>query len=244
MLKLISYDFRRSRDRILAVLVIMILFQIGVWLSSGTTIEETVSIHLIVYFVVGTIFLFFAAFSYNRNLKSYPRRLIPVNAIYTVLSPLLLYWLLLLSLLLIGLIHLGLYVLVYSADFLPANFWPVVIRSTLQCTWSAGLILLMVMFACTVARSIPLKGKVWITLAVLFAIENGVAYLEKLLFNNYFIGLDNAFRFEITKASDLSSGLELVYTGSDLIGVLVFEAGVAVLLVYAMTLLIRTRTEI
>lgn len=244
MLKLISYDFRRSRDRILAVLVIMILFQIGVWLSSGTTIEETVSIHLIVYFVVGTIFLFFAAFSYNSNLKSYSRRLIPVNAIYTVLSPLLLYWLLLVSLLLIGLIHLGLYVLLYSVDFMPANFWPVAAYSALQCTWSAGLILLMVMFACTVARSIPLKGKVWITLAVVAVLENGVAYLEKLLFNNYFVGLDNAFRFEVIKASELPSGIELVYTGSDLIGVLTFEAGVAVLLVYAMILMIRKRTEI
>ncbi|WP_342566026.1 hypothetical protein NST84_13320 [Paenibacillus sp. FSL R7-0345] len=243
MLKLIAYDFRRGRDRILAAFVIMVLFQIGVWVSSGTTIEETVSIHLIIYFILGIIFLFFAAFSYNRNLKSYQRRLIPVKTIYTVLSPLLLYWLLLLCLLVTGLIHLGLYVLVYSADFIPANFWPVAARSALQCTWSAGFILLMVMFASTLARSIPLKGKVWITLAVLFILENGVAYLEKLLFNNYFIGIDNAFRFEVVKASELPGSLELVYVGSNL-WALVFEVVVAVLLVYTMTVLIKKRTEI
>ncbi|MBY0011241.1 hypothetical protein [Paenibacillus typhae] len=243
MLKLIAYDFRRSRDRILAAFVIMAVFQIGVWFSSGTTVKETVSIHFIIYFILGIVFLFFAVFSYTRNLKSYPRRLIPVKTIYTVLSPLLLYWLLLLSLLLTAMIHLGLYVLLYSADFLPGNFWPVAARSVLQCTWSAGLVLLMIMFACTVARSLPMKGKVWITLAVLFAIENGVAYLEKVLFNNYFIGIDDAFRFEVVKASELPSGLELVYVGSNP-WALVFEAGVAVILVYAMTLLIKKRTDI
>lgn len=159
MLKLIRYDFRRSRDRILAALVIMVLFHIGVWLSSDSSVNDTVSAHLVAYFSIGVVFLFFTAFSYNRNLKSYQRQLLPVKALYTVLSPLLLYWLLLVCLLIIGLMHLGLYILFYSADLLPANFWSVSARSALQCTWSAGFVLLMIMFASTVARSIPFRKR-------------------------------------------------------------------------------------
>lgn len=243
MLKLISYDFRRSRDRILAAFVILILFHIGIWVSSGTTNDDVLSGHLITYFAFYIVFLFIAVFNYNRNLKSYPRRLLPVNTLYTVMSPLILYWLLLLTLLLIGLIHLGLYVLVYSADFMPGDFWTVASRSALQCTWSAGLVLLMTMFACTVARSIRVRGKVWIGIAVLVALQNGVAYLEEKLFSSYFIGIDNAFRFEVLKASDMPSGLKLNYVGSNL-WALVYEAVVAVLLICAMTVLVKKRVEV
>lgn len=243
MLKLIRYDFRRSRDRILAAFVIMILIHIGIWVSSGTTSNDVISGHLITYFTIGIVLLFITVFNYNRNLRSYQRRLLPVNTLYTVLSPLLLYWLLLLTLLLIGLIHLGLYVLFYSADFLPGNFWTVASRSALQCTWSAGFVLLMIMFACTVARSLRVRGKIWIGIAVLVALQNGVGYLEEKLFNSYFIGIDNAFRFEVLDASEVPSGLKLNYVGSNLWPVM-FEVAVAVLLIYATTVLVRKRTDL
>ncbi|WP_054940398.1 hypothetical protein [Paenibacillus ihuae] len=243
MLKLIRYDFRRSRDRILAALVIMVLLHIGIWVSSDTTSKDIISMHLITYFVIGIVFLFITVFNYNRNLKSYQRRLLPVNTLFTVLSPLLLYWLLLLVVLLIGLLHLGLYVLLYSADFMPGNFWTVASRSALQCIWSAGFVLLMIMFACTVARSIRVRGKIWIGIAVLVALQNGVAYLEERMFKSYFRGIDNAFRFEVIKASDVPSGLMLNYVGYNL-WPLVFEAVIAALLIYAMTILVRKRTEL
>ncbi|WP_042199968.1 hypothetical protein [Paenibacillus camerounensis] len=243
MLKLIRYDFRRSRDRILAAMVILVLFHIGIWLSSDSSVSDTVSAHLVAYFSIGAVFLFFASFNYNRNLKSYQRQLLPVKALYTVLSPLLLYWLLLVCLLIIGLLQLGLYILFYSADFLPANFWTVAARSVLQCTWSAGFVLLMIMFASTVARSIPLNKKIWVTLIIVFGLQSAVGYLEELLFSNYFMGIDSAFRFEIVKASDIPSGLEMLYAGSGP-WPFFFEAGIALLLIYGMTVLIQKKTEV
>lgn len=243
MLKLIRYDFRCSRDRILAAFVIMILIHTGIWVSSGTTSNDILSGHLITYFVVGIVLLFVTVFNYNRNLKSYQRRLLPVNTLYTVLSPLLLYWMLLLTLLLIGLIHLGLYILLYSADFLPGNFWTVALRSALQCIWSAGFVLIMILFACTVARSLRVRGKIWIGIALLVVLQNGVAYLEQLMFKSYFLGIDNAFRFEVIKASDVPSGLKLNYVGSNIWPV-IFEVTIAGLLIYATNILVKKRTEL
>ncbi|WP_310833038.1 hypothetical protein [Paenibacillus pedocola] len=243
MLKLIRYDFRRSRDRILAAFVIMILIHTGIWVSSGTTSNDILSGHLLTYFSIGAAFLFITVINYNRNLKSYARRLLPVNTLYTVLSPLLQFWMLLLTLMLIGLIHLGLYILFYSADFLPGNFWSVALRSALQCTWTAGLVLLMTIFACTVARSLKVRGKIWIGIAVLAGLQNGVAYLEQLLFKSYFLGIGNAFQFEVLKASDVPSGLKLNYVGSNVWPV-IFEVAIAGLLIYATTVLVKRRTDL
>lgn len=74
----------------------------------------------------------------------------------------------------------------------------------------------------------------------MFGLQSAVGYLEERLFSNYFIGIDNAFRFEIVKASDIPGGLEMLYAGSSL-WPLVFEAGIAVLLIYVMTKLIQKK---
>jgi hypothetical protein len=244
MLKLLKYDLRRRRERILVFIVIALLIQAGMWISSAVMNVELVSLNLAVYCILTIALIFIAVFSYFRNLKSYQRRLLPVTALQTVLSPLLLALLLILVVILLGLVHLGIYWLLYPMDFLPGNILSVGLRCLLQSIWSSGVMMIMVMFSITAALSLRFKWRIWIGIAILTLLQNGIAYLEKILFDSYFIGLDNAFNFEINEGTLQSgSGLTIKYLATNQWSIL-FELAVACILIYGMVVLVKKRMEV
>ncbi|AIQ18048.1 hypothetical protein H70357_16200 [Paenibacillus sp. FSL H7-0357] len=242
MLKLIKYDFRRSRDRILAYFVIAILVHAATWYWNRHMGVQLVAINLTTYVVVGISLLLTSAITFGRNLKSYHRRLLPVSSLYTILSPLLLCWTLLLSVVIIATLHLGIYILVYSADFLPGNFWPVALNCILQLIWFSGLMLISIMFAITVANSVRVRGKIWIIIAVLVVLQNGLSYLEQLMFKSSLAGVESMFEFDVLDADSVRSGITFSYPVLNYWPML-FEAAVAVILIYAMNVLLKRRVE-
>lgn len=244
MLKLLKYDLKRRKERILVFIVIALLAQAGLWISSAKIDTDLASMNLVIYCILGIAMIFIAVTGYFRNLKSYQRRLLPVTALQTVLSPMLLALLLIGVVILLGLAHLGIYRLLYTMDFLPGNLLTVGFRALLQSVWSILFLMVMVMFSFTVAWSLRLKGRIWIGVALLFLLENGMGYLEKLLFDTYFSGLDNAFKFEIYP--------ERLQSGSDFTinylpfnqAALLFEVAAVCLMIYGMVALVRRRIEV
>lgn len=244
MLKLLKYDLRRRRERILVFIVIALLVQPAIWISSTKVNEQLVSLNLVTYMLLAMALVFIAVFSYFRNLKSYQRRLIPVTALQTVMSPLLFALLLILAVIALGLVHFGIYQLIYPLDFLPDNIVSVGLRCLLQFIWSAGFLMIMVMFSITVALSLRFKWRVWIGIAILTLLQNGVAYLEKLMFDSYFIGLDNVFNFEIYESNlRPDSGITIRYLSTNQ-WPLLLEFVVAFILIYSMVVMVKKRIEV
>lgn len=239
MLKLLKYDLRRRRERILVFIVIALLVQPAIWISSTKVNEQLISLNLVIYFILALALVFIAVFSYFRNLKSYQRRLIPVTALQTVMSPLLFALLLILTVIALGLVHFGIYQLIYPLDFLPDNIVSVGLRCLLQFMWSVGFMMIMVMFSITVALSFRFKGRVWIGIVILTLLQNGIAYLEKFMFNSYFIGLDNTFNFEIYENNlRPDSGVTIRYLSTNQ-WPLLFEFVVAIILIYSMVVMVK-----
>ncbi|AIQ41343.1 hypothetical protein MKX70_23540 [Paenibacillus sp. FSL R7-0312] len=244
MLKLLKYDLRRRRERILVFIVIALLVQPAIWISSTKVNEQLVSLNLVIYFILALALVFIAVFSYFRNLKSYQRRLIPVTALQTVMSPLLFALLLILTVIALGLVHFSIYQLIYPLDFLPDNIVSVGLRCLLQFMWSAGFMMIMVMFSITVALSLRFKWRIWVGIVILTLLQNGIAYLEKLMFNSYFIGLDNTFNFEVYESNlRPESGVTIRYLSTNQ-WPLVLEFVVAFILIYSMVVMVKKRIEV
>ncbi|WP_238655146.1 hypothetical protein [Paenibacillus piscarius] len=244
MLKLLKYDLRRRRERILVFSAIAILIQPALWISNPRVDMKLLTLNLTVYMVLAVAFLLVAAFSYIRNLRSYQRRLLPVSALQTVLSPLLLALFLLVIVVALIVIHLGIYRLFDPLEFLPDDLWSAGVSMAVQFTWSAGIMMIMSMFSITAALSLHSKWRIWIGVAILFILQNGVAFVENTMFDIYFVGVDRTFNFEMYNYQMRpDSGLTIRYM-SDNPGPLLFETAIACLLVYGMVQMVKQRIEL
>ncbi|MEK3793835.1 hypothetical protein MKX42_19050 [Paenibacillus sp. FSL R7-0204] len=244
MLKLLKYDLKRRQERILVFIVIALLAQAGLWIYSAKMDVDLVTLNLAVYCILAIAMIFIAVTGYFRNLKSYQRRLLPVTAQQTVLSPMLLALLLTGVVILLGLGHLGIYKLLYTMDFLPGNLLTVGFRVLLQSVWSILFLMVMVMFSFTVAYSLRMRLRVWVGIALLALLQNGIGYLEKVLFDTNFIGLDSPFNFKIYPVSPQSgSDFTIKYLPVNQ-GALLFEVAVVCLMIYGMVTLVRRRIEV
>lgn len=241
MLRLIKYDFRRSRDRILAFFVIMLLAQAAIWISNGRIGTGLFIAHIFVYLGFEVAVMILSAITYSRNLKAYHRRLLPVNSINQVLSPLVLCWMMLIIITLVAALHLRI-IFLYSQDVLPGNFWSVIVRSMLILIWSAGFALVLIMFSITTAASLRVKGRIWVGVATLVVLQNGLEYLMNLLFKSYSLSLDQMFEFDVYESAAAPSGNTLFVADLNFWPFL-FEAGVMILLIYTMNLLVKNRVE-
>lgn len=241
MLKLVKFDFRRNQDQILAVFVITILLQIGIKFTISSD-QELFMMNIVAYILAGMVLLFFALRTFDQNLRFYNRKLLPVPILYTVLSPLLLFLGLLLGVFIVGYIHLGIYIMLYTDSFLPANFWSISSYALLLIFWSSLFAMLFVMFSITVARSVRMKGSVWIGLATFFVIQNVFSFIENWLFGYTVSTMEEMFQFKVTGEPITSNKIEISKHLNVLMPVL-FEAAVAFILIVVMIKLIKNRVE-
>ncbi|WP_313641975.1 hypothetical protein MHH52_12355 [Paenibacillus sp. FSL K6-0276] len=242
MLKLVKYDFRRDRDKFLAVFVITVILQfvIGFTINSD---QDMFMMNIITYVVAGVVLLFLTLRTFNQNLSLYNRRLVPIPVLYMALSPLLLFLGLLLGLFIVAYIQLGVYIMMFSTSFLPVNFWSVSTYAVLIIFWTSAFTMLLVMFSITVARSVRVKGRVWIGLAAFFVIQYIISFLETWMFDHKNIPLESAFRFEVTDGAANLNEIEISQYFLGLLPIL-FEATIDVILLFVIIKLITRRVEL
>ena len=239
MLKLVKYDFRRNRDKILAVFVVTILVQIWIGFVNFKD-QEMFSLNAVVYVLAVLIVYVFALRTYVHNLKSYNRRLLPIKTLYTVLSPMVLFFVLLLGVVVMVLIHLGVYAMMYSTSYLPTSFWKGASFSVVLLFWLTGFSILLVMFSITVALSIPFKGRVWIGIVTCFILQYVISFLEEWIFEGSMS--NNALRVGLIDESTFRSMSSLSREAS-IIWPTLFEAFIALIMLYGIVKLVKKRVE-
>jgi len=245
MLKLVKYDFRRNRDQIWVSFGLLILLQLGIWISaelSNWTREAMLVSNVTSYIIVGVVILVQACRTYTYNLKAYHRRLLPLKEVYTVLSPLLLNLFLLAGLAALAAVHLGLYDL-FGGEWIPANLWPAAFTVGFLLLWTACFQFILLMLAITVACSLRIKGRIWIGIATLFLLQNGIDALGRWIFGEVSYTLDNVLQFHVTAEGSLSNGGMTVSGAVFPVWATVYETVLAVVLIYVITVLIKKRVE-
>ncbi len=103
--------------------------------------------------------------------------------------------------------------------------------------------MLLVMFSITVARSVRVKGRVWIGLAAFFVIQYIISFLETWMFDHKNIPLESAFRFEVTDGAANLNEIEISQYFLGLLPIL-FEATIDVILLFVIIKLITRRVEL
>lgn len=239
MLRLLKYDFRRDQDKFLSVYIITIIAHVGITILTDI---DRLSLSIITYVIAAMVLLIMTVQSFARNLNSYNRGLLPLPGMYKVFSPILLYLILLLGIILLAFVHLLGYLLLYSTSVLPENFWSVAALSLFQLYWSAIFLMIVLMFSITVAKSLRFKGRVWVGIATAYLLQNGLSFIEQLIFPNYLNSIQN-FQFEVIKATDVPSGLRVSNDQFNIFPVL-FEAAVLVILVIMIIKLVKNRVDL
>ncbi|WP_410511448.1 hypothetical protein PaeBR_15325 [Paenibacillus sp. BR2-3] len=246
MLKLVKYDLRRNRDKIWGALVVLLLVQSGIWISAEVSDwdrEAMFIMNIASYTIGGVVLLVQACITYDYNLKSYHRRLLPLKSVYTVLSPLLTYLFMLLGVIALAALHLGLYMLLDSRG-IPEDFGSVAAAGLIQLLWSACFVMLILMLSITIARSLRFRAGVWIGIATFIVVQNGFAWLELALFGSSINSLDSAFQIKLTgKVPTSDGGMAVAFQDLFKIGPMLFEAGFAAVMLYVITVLVKRRVE-
>ncbi|WP_150268273.1 hypothetical protein [Paenibacillus tepidiphilus] len=242
MLKLLKYDFRRERDRILAMFAVALLVQLGLWISRAKLDDELLALNTMIYVALGIGMIVTAVRIYLYNLKAYHRQLLPERTLWKLLSPLLLLWMLLLAVELVAVLHVAMYVQIYTTDFFPSNvsaMGPVILFSVL---WTCGFLLIMLMLVIAVVGSLRVRGKVWIGILMAVGLQNGYAYLENWLFGPYSLRIDQILNMEYVPAQS-SPVKYLAPSALPSIWPLLFELATAGLMLWAIHYLVKNKLE-
>ncbi|MDQ0195656.1 hypothetical protein [Paenibacillus wynnii] len=245
MLRLVKYDLRRNRDQIWIAFVVLILAQLGIWISAGVSNwdnEAMFILYILSYFIMGTILTVQACRTFNYNLKAYHRRLLPLKSVFTVLSPLLMYLILILGVTALAAIHLGLY-MVLDPEVIPTYTWLALIVGLFQLLWTASFMLIMLMLGITVARSLRFKGRVWIGIAVFILALNGFSLMENWLIGEGNNSFSNALQFQMTEQGTVSEGGIGVTLDIYMLSSVLVEVCIALIVIYIITRLINRRVE-
>lgn len=246
MLKLLKYDFRRYRDQIIGLFGVTLLLQVIIWGAGAYYHWDKAAVYILqalAYLGAGAFITIHSCRTYDTNLKSYGRRLLPVRPIYMVLSPLLMIVLLAIGLLVIIFLHVMLYLRSVTIEF-PVDFstFVAVCFFNVLLTIVVGMVLLL--FSITVANSLTSRGKIWIGILTFFAFTLVMNYIEGLLFPEagkwmefsitYYSGTNNTI---------LPDNIRNVSEAFDL-GPALFEIAVCALLVAGSARLLKKRVEL
>lgn len=244
MLKLLKYDFRRSRDQILGLFVVTLLLQVGTWISAAMDMEDLLVLNVVVYSIAGCILVYTAIRTFERNTRVYHRRLLPVKPLQSVLSPLLLCWLLLLGMTVMALAHFGLYNWAYpdAFDFLPEHLWPIAAGVLLQILWSVTSVMILVMFSITAARCFRVRGRMWIGLIIFVVMDNLLSFVMRLIFGGQSNFIDNTFQTGIVINRNVPGNLTLSQVEITW-GPALLQLIIAAVLIYLITLLSTKKIE-
>jgi|GEM_PF-6520812 Predicted ABC-type transport system involved in lysophospholipase L1 biosynthesis, permease component len=245
LLKLVKYDWKRNSGFLLIVGSLFILAGAGITVYGGIESLDKDLIYVLtflVYLAITVAVCVTACRTYERNLRYFNRRLLPLPALYTVLSPLLLGVAALVVIGVVGVLHLYALGAVLDTVHLRVSdvvgdkgFWAMLL--------SSALFIIYIFFCITVAKVFAGKKGSWIGAALFIALQLLFQWLENQLFPNMNVSTDQFFEtvsVRITDAGDpADTALHIQASFPNFWGPLIFEVVVIVGLIYAMTYLIN-----
>ncbi|MCR2803812.1 hypothetical protein [Paenibacillus soyae] len=190
MIKLLKYDWKRNATAITAMFCILIAVQIGfsvfAWYRDyDPTVQYVISSML--YAFCGFLAFIAACMTFNANLKSYSRRLLPLPSLYTVLSCFVL--LLATHAVLAGLyfLHDWIYRLLFDIETLSAlaaEHLTIIHALSILLAYVFGLAstTIVIFFGVAIARMFEGKLGIFLGIAACIAIYSLVGWLGEILF--------------------------------------------------------------
>ncbi|MGG6313019.1 hypothetical protein [Paenibacillus macerans] len=250
MMKLLKYDLKRNANTFLGLAAVLVIVQglISVFGNLRHWEEGAIlALSVILYASSAIIMIVLVCKTFGQNIKAYHRRLLPVTPVWSIVSSLLFSWIVALAIAVIIAAHAFLYLRFAG---IPVNFdWgPVGIKDwilvALGALWLYTLLIITIFMAMTIGASVSVNGKAgtWVGIIAFFVIQNGMSWLESLIFGNN----DPA----IMKFAVFHVGLEEVDAGTPVgasilsLGPFLFELVLAALMFYAITYLLRKKVEI
>ena len=200
MLKLFKYNWLRNSTIFYATITVLLLLQVALILSDNWwEVHDAVIFGLSIFaFVIGALVLFTQiCITYNNNLKSYTRRLLPVppmkeigalvllQMIYVVIMTALIALVNVILLPKISFVDMD---LIYSFFDRPS----LVIYTFVYELWAAASMLVFIMLAIAIAACFKTKNRVWIGIVAFIIMVGITGYISELLFG-----------------ADVNSGIEL-----------------------------------
>ncbi|GLX68227.1 hypothetical protein [Paenibacillus glycanilyticus] len=246
LLKLVKYDWKRNAGMLLVLGTLFLLAE------AALTVYSKIK-HLDIEFIYVLSFVFYVAVTvmvcvttcrtYERNLRYFNRRLLPLPAVYTILSPMLLGLAGLVVIGAVGVLHLVAIGMMWDSGILRISdvladrgFWSMLVASTM---------FMMIIFLCiTVSKIFTGKKGIWIGVALFMALQFAFDWLEKLLFPDTAVTTDQFFESvneRITEGTD--AVVHVRSTVPNFWGPLVFEIIAISVLVYATAYLINRRLQ-
>ncbi|MCM3626483.1 hypothetical protein M3194_03750 [Paenibacillus glycanilyticus] len=246
LLKLVKYDWKRNAGFLLIVGTLFVLAGAGVTVYSEIKNLEKDLIYVftfLIYLAISITLCVTVCRTYERNLRYFNRRLLPLPALYTVLSPLLLGVAGLVVIGMIGALHLialgavvgnvHLRVIDVLAD---RGFWAMMMSSI--------LFVFLIFLSITAAKVFRGKKGSWIGAALFIALQVLIQWLEQKLFPSMNISTDQFFESVNVRITDSSDAVVHVQaTVPNFWGPLIFEAAVIAVLIYVMTYLINRKIQ-
>lgn len=204
MIKLLKYDWKRSSDGILSTLAILIILEAAltiVGISRNWDEPIVISLSACGYFMALVLLVIHCSRTFDHNLKSYSRMLLPLHPIKGIGASLLLSWACMIMVAIIIAIHLPLYLGYSNADIVQLNDvfnfeMGALLVIILSVFWTFTTLMLLILCSITVARSFRLKRSAWIGIIFFFAVQSLLVWLNSILFNKEgnlfaFISLSN-----------------------------------------------------
>lgn len=252
MMKLLKYDIKQNANTLLGLAAVLVIVQ-GFLSIAGNLRhwdgEIIFVLTLVLYLTAAIIMIVQACKTFANNIKAYHRRLLPLHPIWTILSSLLFSWLVGLMITVIIAVHASLYLSLakVAIDFVSIELVGVkdVILMIFSIIWVYTLLILTIFTSITIGASVSIQGKAgtWVGIISFFLIQNGISWLENLLFGENDTTMLNYGTIHFGTSEEIRTGTaEAVNIMS--LGSLLFEVVLAGLMIYTISYLLSKRVQI
>jgi len=239
MIKLLKYDWKRSSDGILSTLAIFIVLEAALTITGlARNWDESLIVALSIFGYAMTMILLFihCCRTFDRNIKSFSRRLLPLHPIKEVGAAILLGWISMLLVMIIAAIHVSSFIAFSDMDISYFKEHISVGKGTLlgaviSYIWMYTTFMLSIFCSITVARSFRMKRATWIGIVFYFAVQSIASWLMYKLFDQ-----SEVISVEVPQVNDqamtFSSSLNMDYFFGPFILELAFTLGYLSLMIY------------
>lgn len=252
MMKLLKYDIKQNANTLLGLAAVLVIVQ-GLLSIAGNLRhwdpEAIFVLTIVLYLTAAIIMIVQACKTFASSIKAYHRRLLPLYPIWTILSSLLFSWLVALMIVVIIGAHAALYLSLAQVpiDFVSIELVGVkdVILMVLSIIWVYTLLILTIFISITIGASVSIQGKAgtWVGIISFFLIQNGISWLESLLFGGNDTTMLNYGTIRIGTSEEIRTGTAEAVNFMSL-GPLLFEVVLAGLMIYVISYLLRKRVQI
>lgn len=213
MMKLLKYDWKRSNDGILSTLAILIILEAALSITGSLrNWDEVLVIPLSIFGYIMVMLMLFihCCKTFDGNIKSFSRRLLPLHPIQGIGASIVLSWIVWILVTAIAAIHFLLYSVFLDiniseyVEFTGWGWFSVILTGI----WSYTAAIIAILASITVARSFRIKRSAWIGIVFFFAVQSFAVWIDHLLFNQ------DESSFGIISLNSTDAGLNSISLGS------------------------------